>query len=1199
MNYFEDDVFKNLPEFGLYLIDHNTGTGKTRETVKGMVRFCLDESFKRRQVFCSQQWKNIPIDDLENEFKAQHASKEFERRVLVIRPLLENIRDMLQDNEASIPTALHDSQEFRLLKQQLQATRSLKGDNEAGALQDRIRQDLNQCIGAFRNRVTSHLIELYPSLEKRREAVSPNGKAAWVSALFPSSRCTDPEVRIMLLTTSMLLLPTSLVIERGSIVFAHDVIDGAILYLDEFDGSKRILLDRILSQATRHDFDLIRACANIAKWLPSQKLNSSLLTETDERKSSIDAKRSKRGVKPIKHISGEYEDTIALFKSLMKNWRLDRNFKLDPSAKGISMLFQESHHDHIVGLWNGSIEFLDDDVNLIRSIPTSDSNTTLKLTSLIKDCTSALLQFAWFCKHLADNETSKSTDRHGIEFNILFRLKFRSILEHFNLDPPEIEWITDIIDNQRLSPAHGSEHEPNGNPLHDHGFRLTALVDGDDHEYQTMIRQYGVPMTPERVLLAMAQKAFIVGLSATSTIPSVMCNYDLEYFRNVLGKHFHEPSAQDIDNKNKEYSKLTLGYTHPVSVDKKHSTDVIWIEHSSTKNDDQKMEQWTKLLHGNQATVHLLLNSIEVEATSINDTPDFIIDRYYRLLQVLERFAKEPGCQAHLAFFQKLAKPGDAAFNQDIICKMATILGYQILHDGQVNQNDFMFTKGTPVLTFLTTRQLHAGAPEILQALKRGVRILAVTSYGTSGIGINLQYEADDPDTIYIHDMHGRDKSDKLDWNGIYLDMPTNIVPTLKAIGPHDERMKALLSRLLAILYIEESGSMPWSDSRRLIEDSLAQFEGNPAFKSRGIRVTETYPVLLAMNAIVIQALGRLERTARKKPALYVFIDSDLRKALTEVSLPPDMIPLHSWKTIHDDAERLKHEKESQALKGAKGERWEQQASYAMDRIDNVLHAARVNGGWSDKDMRFWTDLRECCLRQPTALSANKRSKDHTIFFFNTSQIDSRNRSSYWYKQEADYHEFSICFDQKPPSRDFTEVSSDNADLHNLMGIPEIAAGFIRRGFATSWEPGKSLMTPAVFNNIYKGALGEAVLSIVLEDILGETLLPFDWRSFEAFDLAINGSVFLDSKYWRNQKASDDIEEYQRYCLDKLDRVDGQHVILVRTSIVPDHVPLLSKDSIDPARISIMPRLLVQTGDGPRIDPKACKILANTIRNHR
>ncbi len=1196
MNYFKDDVFRKVPEFGLYLIDHNTGTGKTRETVIGMVRLCLDASFKRRQVFCSQQWKNIPVEDLKKEFAKQNASEEYERSVLVLRPLAENIELELPRHEAAIPPTLRESQEFRLLKQRLQFVRSMKSTGEAGSLQDSIRQDLNACVGSFRRRVTSYLIEGYPGLEERREAVSPGNREAWVGALFPSSRCTDPKVRILLLTTSMMLLPNSLVIERGSVVYAHDIIDNAILYLDEFDGSKKILLDRILSQAIKYDFDLIRACANIAKWLPNQKMDSSLLMETDERKYSIDAKRRQRSAKPIKHLVEEYEETIAVFERLMEKWRLDRNYKLDTSEKRPSLLFQESRDDHIVGFWNGGVEFLSADVNLIRDISKDDSGKALKLAALIEDCATALRKFAWFCKHLADNETSKSTDKYGSEFNILFHLKFRSVLEHFNIDPSVIEWIADIIDNQQLSSERGAERETRRDPFHDLGFKLTALVDSDDHEYQTMIRQYGVPMTPERMLLGMAKKAFVVGLSATSTIPSVMCNYDLEYLRSALGKSYYEPSADDIKNKEKGYRELTQGYERMDGASKLHTTHVVWVEHSSQGNEGEKLERWTNLFAGDRAKAYLLLNRIETDCNLAADETGYIADRHFRLLQVLVRFSGSPGCRALLAFFQKLASPGDEAFDQDTIAAIAMGLGYRILYDAKPKVQVEEIARDSLVLAFLTTKMLHEGAPNILRALKSGARVLAITSYGTSGVGINLQYEADDPDTIYIHDLHGRDRSDKLDWNGIYLDTPTNIVPTLKDAGLQDERMKTLLSRLLSILYLQESGSLPWSDSKKLIEDSLARFEGAPAWKSKGIRVTETYPVLLAVNAILIQALGRLERSARKKPELYVYLDAELRKALAAVSLPLGMIPLHSWKTAHDEAVRLNNDEETRSIDGAKDSRWNLQASYAMRRIDKWLYSAKVNGGWCDEDMRFWSDLREHCLRHPTASTSGDRSKDHSIFFFDTSAFDPIGRTSYWYKQEEDYHEFSICFDRRPPSKDFAEVSADNADLHNLMSVPEIAAGFARRGFATAWEPGKSLMTPAVFNNIYKGAIGEAVLSIVLEDILGESNLPFDGRSFEAFDLSIKGGVFLDSKYWISQKPSDDIEAYQRYCIDKLDRVDGRRVILVRTSLVDDRVPLLSKDSIDPDRIVIMPRLLVRSADGPGIDIKACEVLAQKIR---
>jgi len=106
MDYFQDDIFKDLPATGLYLVNNNTGTGKTHFTVKGMVKNALDPDFTRKQVFCTGIWNNIPVKELKDEYKRLDAEDRYEQDVVVITSVFSSVQDNWNTYHPDIPDAL-------------------------------------------------------------------------------------------------------------------------------------------------------------------------------------------------------------------------------------------------------------------------------------------------------------------------------------------------------------------------------------------------------------------------------------------------------------------------------------------------------------------------------------------------------------------------------------------------------------------------------------------------------------------------------------------------------------------------------------------------------------------------------------------------------------------------------------------------------------------------------------------------------------------------------------------------------------------------------------------------------------------------------------------------------------------------------------------------------------------------------------
>jgi len=106
-------------------------------------------------------------------------------------------------------------------------------------------------------------------------------------------------------------------------------------------------------------------------------------------------------------------------------------------------------------------------------------------------------------------------------------------------------------------------------------------------------------------------------------------------------------------------------------------------------------------------------------------------------------------------------------------------------------------------------------------------------------------------------------------------------------------------------------------------------------------------------------------------------------------------------------------------------------------------------------------------------------------------------------------------------------VVSDIDSLSSLMKCDLIRNHFIDKGYATSFEKNKYIMLPIIFNNIYKGALGEEVGSLLFKKMIGVELNEItDGKKFEKFDFEYNG-YYVDFKHWQNTQYSKvDLEKF-------------------------------------------------------------------------
>ncbi len=125
------------------------------------------------------------------------------------------------------------------------------------------------------------------------------------------------------------------------------------------------------------------------------------------------------------------------------------------------------------------------------------------------------------------------------------------------------------------------------------------------------------------------------------------------------------------------------------------------------------------------------------------------------------------------------------------------------------------------------------------------------------------------------------------------------------------------------------------------------------------------------------------------------------------------------------------------------------------------------------------------------------------------------------------------------------EVSASDARLEKILAYPGMRAYFSQQGWATAFQDCDYILSPALFHNIYKGALGEVAGKFILEQQLGISLLEMDAPAcFALFDYKINDSVYVDFKHWKSNMHMNQ-DQMREKCRNKLHQLHGKRVYII------------------------------------------------------
>ena len=153
-------------------------------------------------------------------------------------------------------------------------------------------------------------------------------------------------------------------------------------------------------------------------------------------------------------------------------------------------------------------------------------------------------------------------------------------------------------------------------------------------------------------------------------------------------------------------------------------------------------------------------------------------------------------------------------------------------------------------------------------------------------------------------------------------------------------------------------------------------------------------------------------------------------------------------------------------------------------------------------------------------------------------------------------------------------MSEKESGLPAMLQYPGMNEYFEENGYALEFTMNEYLMSPVLFHNIYKGALGEVAGKFILHKELGIDLKPItDPKYFEFFDYKLSNDVYIDFKNWKYTYVQDK-DEIRKDIIKKIENIGAKRVYIINVVSNKNYKPSVMVDQ----RLVEIPMLINEDG---------------------
>ncbi len=1094
--------FANKMQNGLCLIDMPTGSGKTYQTRQLIKRYLEGEILTDVPSFFYLTPLRKNIDDIYKELREDFKDNEsvFDANVLRIYANYECVLESLTRVSSKISKSLKEKESYINLFNKIQTYEKLK-ENE-GISEDILSTSLKEIRKdyepKFRKDLEEELNKLAKTTKGRKDLI--NHDYSWVKEIYPS--CLSADRKVFFMTMDKFLSGNDPIISKSYSFLTHSKTKGALVFIDEFDATKDVILKQEIANCTDYKLDLARLFSGIATALKGKEFPNQLFEGSDDLNDDNSSRSS-------------FEKMKAKILQVEEEYHLNYVFKLDSSGDDSRYFLFDDYQLHTItsNKKNGKITCRIDkkkNQNVISLVDDKHDDKGQFYRS-IYGMKGALNYFINCCAMISRNYLNYYNERAVRENKEIMEIEqaVSTVIDPFNLDRNVSETISKMIVDNISLPVANRKKDILANDFYLDGFRYYDFKDDISHDASTSFLMCYMDNTPEKIMLSLSSRARVVGLSATASIQSVTGNYNIEYLEEKLGELYYVIPEFDKDNIRKEVNERLKG-DYKICVKEEKIVSRLPREISSClfKTADN-VEQFSGLFE---------------KYTSVKDD-NYQLARLSKTLYAIRDFIDNKTSKVLLVLTNKNINTANTydVYSESNIKKIISAFALERKID-------------PPKIHHLFGNDFEKEKQTYLDEVNAGDRIILFSCYQSVGTGQNLQYEeTDGEDTI------------KKDIDSLYIEYPTHRIVQSKNTKEETE----LIKYIYQIETLTKNGEINFDSAMFNIKAAFKQYN----LQNTNVHFQNIAYVTESVNndilKVLVQAVGRICRTGNeaKKHDVNIYVDEEIYEKVNFSTMKNRLMNPEFNKVVQYT--RKKDDYNNDAV--YKLNKANYNNNIVTRRIENILSENKKE--WGEDDIRQWELIRKIVLMYPT-ISRERLDeviKETNIPNLRSFYLEALNGSKiynylYWIdpNDNEDAMKFPISYKMSEPKKGQIIINDEGARLTALMRIPEVKKEFERNGYAVSFAPNELIILPVVYQNIYKGALGEEAGRVLLNS-LGVKVQPItDLKKYEKFDFELvdNNNIFVDFKNWSE---TDIVEKKQiiEHSAEKLKLINGKKAFIV------------------------------------------------------
>jgi len=923
----------------------------------------------------------------------------------------------------------------------------------------------------------------------------------WLERLYPACKLRDKKIKVVISSTKKFFSKIDTFSRMPFYIYNNNsLLDKTVTFIDEFDTTKETLLEQIIDDGLKFDIDIFALFLNIYYSLTNLDFPKSLTKISDYRQERI----IKDGWKTIEIFIEELRHD---FKAVYQNYHFEFFTKSKDFNEKKAFIFDDGKtlnilNDNSKKVLQTMVDKVENNISLYaetRSCTIEDRRFDKILKEVKKVINGFISKAAYISKNYTDY---KNQSLYDYQTKYTFEESVMTVLSAFNISDEFKQYLFDkILDedanlkSNTLYDSTDSEYE-----FMRKGFEYTEIEDDHNHDLQTKAHAFKFETTPENILIKLSMKSRVIGISATASIDTVIGNYDQVYIKKILRDNFYNISNEDR-------SRLKTQFRENQKIYSSNQIKIITTAIDDIKlfSDKEKCIKIINFLFNNNYRKYYL-DYIE-QAT--NHYQFLII---CKLLKLYKEVTENKNIYSFLAFLNSFPIATKNEKEYQILNKNILEKAIQDLS----TQNNY--NNNCPILHIVKSETYKEEFVKINNELANGKKVFVLSTYKTIGNGKNIQYEIPKIKAIEANVIRLSNNNNQKDFDAIYLSTPTNLIQVLSFNS--ENKVNELCKYIFQQEYLYQKGYISHSERKNNLESGFRKtFFGDKTFTP----YKRNQDILLHTTQLIIQAIGRICRCKNKNKKINIFYDQEV---LFRLNIVKEYL-LNGKSIFNAEFEQLLNQSiKDEEIQYAK---FTNKNKEAFREILIMSKAVRK----SETAVKDWQCLRNFVLKNPTS---NFIPEKYKKFYF---ELDTP-CSGYSYRLNKN-HEFTrISFHNYYEQK---QVSAEESELIRLMNIPQLKKYFEKSCYATKFESAKYIMSESLYNQIYKGALGEAVGKYIIDTGLGYELEDLEKNEqYEAFDFKVK-NLYFDFKHW-NYFIKDN-DGYSKFIKWKLDTVNGDKAIII------------------------------------------------------